>query len=206
MNCQWHDIVQHLGLSAVSEQDIHDHDPRERAHLFHNRDASGSTEYEFLNLIHALVMAMKPERAIETGTFTGMGTLAIAHAMSWNGIGQLTTVDCDPCLEAKAQIDRYALTHLVNFIKSDALEFINAYAGEPFDMAFIDSGDGRLVETNALVERGKLSDRALVILHDASPHRVGSEQSWDLIFANGCPLHGFTISSSRGLRLMWAKP
>lgn len=205
MNCEWETIASELGLSSAKEIDIHPHDPKERSELFHVRDASGSTEYEFLNLIHAFVMAIKPALVIETGTFTGMGTLAIAHALSWNGFGTLITVDLEDCNEAKEHVKHYAVDNHVQFVKSDSLEFCSDYKGELFDMAFIDSGPHRLLETNALAN-GKLSSGALVILHDASPLRVGQSDalSWHSLFEERCPLRGHTIPLSRGLRIMFA--
>lgn len=204
MNASWETVVSELGLSGMCERDVHPHDPRERAELFHVRNDSGSTEFEFLNLLHAFTMTIKPDLVLETGTFTGMGTVAIAHALSWNGFGRLLTVDLEDCAEAKAVVQRYALAHLVEFIQSDSKEFCATYSGNPFDMAFIDSGDGRLIESNALCQRSKLTKGAPVFVHDTSPFRVGMATSWNEIFEKESVMGGHNIALSRGIRIMFS--
>lgn len=199
----WERIASELGLAQVCEAKIHPHDPRERAELFHARDASGCTEFEFLNLLHAFTLALKPALVLETGTFTGMGTLAIASALSWNGFGELITVDLEDCRDAKECVERYGLAHHVKFVRQDALYFCDSYTGSPFDMAFVDSGGTRQAETNALA-KGKLRSGALVFLHDASPFRVNATTSWGEIFDKDCTIPGHTIPLSRGIRIMWA--
>lgn len=200
----WERITSELGLAQACEAKIHPHDPRERAELFHARDASGCTEFEFLNLLHAFTLALKPQLVLETGTFTGMGTLAIASALSWNGFGELVTVDLEDCADAKECVEKHGLAHHVVFRRENAIDFCATYDGEPFNMAFIDSGPGRLVEANSLDARRKLTEGALVIAHDASPFRVNSNPSWGEIFEKDCTIPGHTIPLSRGIRMMWA--
>ena len=199
----WDEITAELGLAAQIEGVVHPHDLRDCAGLFHVRDNSGSTEYEFLNLLHALVLAMKPSRVIETGTFNGMGTLAIAHALTWNGVGRLWTVDLEDCQEAKQHIHDYGLGLCVEFVRSDSADYCARYLGEPFDLAFIDSGDGRLKETMTLMDRGMLRAGSLVLLHDAGPHRREFSSSWKEAFDKDCPLESYTLPLSRGLRMMF---
>lgn len=200
----WDKIIEDLKLDAVVESTIHPHDPRERADLFHVRDGSGSTEFEFLNLLNAFTLAMKPSLALELGTFTGMGSLAIASGLKWNGFGMLFSVDIDDCVEARKHHQNYDLESWVNFIKSDASGFCDAYEGEPFNLVFIDSGSNRLCEANILLSRDKIADGALVMVHDASPFRINGNSSWGEIFAKECPLQGHTIPLSRGIRIMFA--
>lgn len=192
-------------MAQCRESDIHPHHPLERAELFHVRNGSGCTEFEFLNLLHAFVLATKPNRVLETGTFNGMGTLAIASALHWNGFGILSTVDIDECTEAKSYLQSYAeLVHHVEFITSDAEQFCQNYSGEPFDLAFIDSGAGRLREVLSLINRRKLGQGCLVFVHDASRLRVNGNPSWSEIFEQDCPLPGYTLPLSRGMRMMFA--
>ena len=202
-NWTWDEITADLNLAAQIEGVVHPHDIRDCAGLFHVRDNSGSTEYEFLNLLHAFVLAMKPARVIETGTFTGMGTVAIAHAMKMNGVGRLWTVDLEDCTEAKQHIHDYELGLCTEFVRSDSADFCARYLGEPFDLAFIDSGEGRLKETLTLIERGMLREGALVLVHDAGPYRQNFSSSWKEAFDGGCPLHANTLPLSRGLRIMF---
>ena len=200
----WDRICSELGLSQIIESEIHPHHPLEHSELFHVRDGSGSTEFEFLNLLHAFVLALKPVRVLETGTFTGMGALAIASALQWNGRGQLTTIDIDECREARELAERYhELKHHIKFARADAEEYLDNYQGEPFEVAFIDSGDGRLREVLILIARQKLASGALVVVHDTSHLRVNANPSWGEIFEKDCPLKGHSIPLSRGIRIMW---
>lgn len=200
----WERITSELKLDAINESTIHPHDLRERAHLFHVRDGSGSTEFEFLNLLHAFTLALKPSMALELGTFTGMGALSIASALQQNGFGVLLSVDTEECREARAHQRTYKLEKWIEFIQSDALTFCETWRQEPFDLVFVDSGSGRLLETNALLQRGKLAPGALVMVHDASPFRVNANPSWGEIFEKDCKLAGHTICLSRGVRIMFA--
>lgn len=197
----WDRISSELGLAQTREADIHPHDPRERAELFHVRDNSGCTEFEFLNLLHALVLATKPSFIVETGTFTGMGTLAIASAMGWNGGGKLVTVDLEPCDEAKAHVARFGFGHLVEFRQEDAVQFCERYDGPTLDMAFIDSGSSRSKE--ALSLRSKMKAGGIIALHDSSHLRLDQPVSWGAIFDRDVPIQSFSIPLSRGLRLMF---
>lgn len=198
----WSQISAELNLALLNEGDIHPHVSEERAHLFHSHD-NGATEFEWLNLINAFVMATKPTLCIETGTYTGLGTIAIAAALEWNNHGRLITLDIDECETAKKLIAGYDLSGRVDFVKSDARKFISDWYGLKFNFAFIDSGGERLQETNLLHARGLMSSGAPIILHDASLLRnpgetVGSQ------FERECSIKGHTISLSRGIRIMFA--
>ena len=203
MITDWDEITADLGLAAQIEGAVHPHDARDCAGLFHVRDNSGSTEYEFLNLLHAFVLAMKPALVLETGTFTGMGTVAIAHALTMNGVGRLFTVDTEDCQEAKRHVHNYGLGFCVEFVRSDGADYCARYQGEPFDLAFIDSGDGRLKETLSLMSRAKLHAGSLVLVHDAGPYRRAFSSSWKEAFDEHCLLHADTLPLSRGLRIMF---
>jgi predicted O-methyltransferase YrrM len=81
----WNQIAQDLGLAEGRESSLHPHVAEERSELFRAADG-GSTEYEYLNLIHGLVLATKPTLVLETGTFRGYGTLALGSAIHRNGL------------------------------------------------------------------------------------------------------------------------
>lgn len=197
----WNELGKDIGLNARVEGSIHPHAPEERAHLYRSHD-DGGTEYEFLNLIHAFVLALKPEAVLETGTYGGLGTLAISHALALNGTGKLWTVDIEMCDPARKLIEQSNLSQRVEFVTMDAYEFIKT-VDRKYDMAFVDSGGARLQEANLLVSLNRLSPHAVVLLHDASPYRVGMERSWHTIFTEECSLKGFTIPFSRGIRIMY---
>jgi len=159
------------GLPVITERDIHPHHSWERAELFHSFDA-GSTEIEFLNLIHALIIATKPLRCLETGTFLGMGAICIAHALRENGTGHLTTLEKDPqlCDKARAALQQSGMSDLVSVICTDSLSFIDNL-DDPIDFAFIDSHPSiRHKELSKLINNGILN--GLAVCHDTSRLRV----------------------------------
>jgi predicted O-methyltransferase YrrM len=197
----WNHIVQDLGLSERKESEVHPHAPEERAELFRAADG-GSTEYEYLNLIHALVLAAKPLLVLETGTFRGYGTLALASALHSNGLGELITVDQGGCSEAKTLLQKYGMD-MVRFVQSDSVQFCAQWTGDPFNLVFHDSGMSvRHRENDILQRRGKLAPQALAIFHDASPLRYGVDCSWELIQYLNQPRNGLAFNLSRGLRIV----
>ena len=73
----WKDLV---NQKMLQESFTHPHCPEEKAELFFTFDV-GSTEVESLELLHAIIRRTKPQMCLETGTFCGIGTIAIAHAL-----------------------------------------------------------------------------------------------------------------------------
>ncbi len=199
----WDQIAQEIGLQNLVESNIHPHVPKERAELFRSHD-NGGTEYEFLNLIRAFVIATKPRLCLETGTSNGFGTIAIASGLAHNQIGKLITLDIEHCHVAQSLMAKYDLTPFVSFVKQDAYAFINDYKGDQFGFAFIDSGGARLHETNALCDLKKMVPGSVMIIHDCSPFRNKGETPYSL-FESQCKVHGHTIPFSRGLRIMFAE-
>lgn len=197
----WHQIAQDLGLNQCKESEVHPHAPEERAELFRAADG-GSTEYEYLNLIHALTLAAKPLLVLETGTFRGYGTLAIASALHLNGMGQLITVDMGECREAKGLLQKYGL-NMVQCVQSDSVKFCAQWTGEPFNLVFHDSGMSvRHRECDLLHRRAKLAPGALAIFHDASPLRHGMDCSWEMLTYLDQHSSGLKLNLSRGLRVL----
>lgn len=196
----WVGIAKHLGLYDRCESSVHVHAPAERADLFHSADC-GSTEFEYLNLLHAIVLASKPALVLETGTYFGYGTLAIASALKSNGTGTMITLDVDACEKARVLVNDAGLASVVEFQKRDAVEFCRTYSGNAFDFMFHDSGGERAYEHQLLKESKKIMPGALVCFHDASPFRVGpSPNSW-IDGLNGAP-NMIWFNLSRGLRLL----
>lgn len=190
-----------LNAAAHRESDVHPHCPDERADLFRAADG-GSTEFEYLELLHALVRCLKPRLALETGTHHGLGTLAMACALKANECGTLVTIDVGGCEDAVKMAHRFQLSEVVRFEQSDSIRFLAGYDGPPFDFAFFDSDlaiRGR--EHSVLLQRGKLSRGAVCAFHDTSPLRHGVTCSWEYErYVHGLP--GITFPLSRGLRLV----
>jgi predicted O-methyltransferase YrrM len=127
-------------------------------------DGSMTSEGEVIDLIHALVLAVKPDVMVETGTFTGHATKSISAAMTRNGRGTLFTVENDPGLAAKyAEFD---LPYTV-FVNADSAEWCSSEeCPERVDIGFVDSGPPsvRLEDAKGLYPR--IPDGGLLIAHD----------------------------------------
>jgi caffeoyl-CoA O-methyltransferase len=98
------------------------------------------TAPEQASLITVLVRAIGVRRALELGTFTGYGSIAIARGLPEDG----TLLTCDVSEEYTAIAGRYweqaGLADRIDLRLGPALETLASLAGsEPFDFAFIDA-------------------------------------------------------------------
>lgn len=204
-------------FGATPEPQAHPHVTEERAHLFRAADAS-STELEILNLLHALVLAFKPETALETGTHRGLGAIAIASALEANGTGTLHTVELDPGYVALARdnINHFdpTLAGRVELHHADSLRFVREHEGPAFDFAFFDSAmANRHREFEALELRGMLAPGAVCVFHDTSPYRSAywhddndSEEMRRTVAALTERLGGLVSRLSRGFTVVQLPP
>lgn len=194
----WTHITQTLGLCARPESDLHPHAPDERAGLFHAADGGG-TEWEYLNLLFALVVAMKPAHIIETGTATGYGTLALAAALQANGMGRIVTVDTGECHPARDLVERFGLTPFVRFVQEEAFTHC-ATTDDTYDFGFFDSDVScRHRECAVLMRRKRISGMAA--FHDASPLRFAHGSNFEMIEWIERHPH-FLLPLSRGFALL----
>lgn len=155
----------------VPETRVHPHAPEERAELFRAHDG-GSTEIEYLELLAALVRCAKPRRVLETGAFLGHGTVVLARAVEANGLGEVVSIERDPrsARAVRALLTRHGLAR-AEVVEADSLAYLFA-AGEPFDLAFLDSClTLRARELDRLLARRLLTPGALVAIHDTSRRR-----------------------------------
>jgi predicted O-methyltransferase YrrM len=152
-------------------------------------DGTKATEGEVLQLLFALVSATKPLTCLETGTFTGAGTKAIALALENNGRGRLTTVEFDDDLYKQYDLDSLPRT---KFVHGDSL--LHAQTVEAVDFAFVDCGEPEHRLRVAIELKPKT--KGLLLMHDTVfyPDLLGT--------ANGVlgpcslhipTLHGLTI-------------
>jgi caffeoyl-CoA O-methyltransferase len=89
-------------------------------------------------LLEALIVAGGAREVLEIGTFTGVGTLAMAAALT--GGGRVTTleVDEDNAAAARRNFDRSPVGDRIELIVGDALATIADLPG-PFDLVYIDA-------------------------------------------------------------------
>lgn len=161
------------------ESDVHFHDDaEERSQLFTSMDGT-TTELETLNLINALVYYYKPFRVIETGTWIGMGTIAIADALKRNGFGMLHTIEKERDLFGKAEenVKKYdpELLKYITFYLDDSMKWIPAHKELMFNFGFYDSGPIiRAKELKLMVDLRMTKKNFVGIIHDTSKFQAQS--------------------------------
>lgn len=154
-----------------AENEVHPHDPIERADQFVSYN-TGSTEMEVLNWLYATILLLKPQHILETGAADGLGTIALASACKANGFGRVHSIEIDTTVCAKAQrlLKRAGLDDWVEFHTQDSRQFLRDTKVE-FDFGFFDSlCEIRAEECAICMERGILHGPA--IFHDTSPYRT----------------------------------
>ncbi len=129
---------------------------------------SQSTELEVLDFLTALVVTIKPRLIVETGTFLGYGTLALAEGLRQNGFGKIITIEFDPDIRARA-LERFAGSGLAPFIESRLESSLDTVIDGSIDLFFSDS---HLANREAEIRRllPQLDPRGVLIIHDASSH------------------------------------
>tara|TARA_Y100001972_G_scaffold119815_1_gene161546 strand:- start:861 stop:1517 length:657 start_codon:yes stop_codon:yes gene_type:complete len=182
----WNQIVVKYGFGEVREnyhhtpQDAHINKP-ERHEWFHCSKEPGGSEFEVCNFLNSFVKLIKPQNVLETGAEQGHGTVALAEAVQYNGLGHVTTVD--NCRIAKTKVpvilEECSLSDKVTYCDMNSVEFADTYEGPPFDFVFFDCGfPSRIQCFDRLQERGKLS--RFVSFHDVSHYqRVNDPQTED---------------------------
>jgi len=129
-----------------------------------------ASEYEVYDFLYALVRLLKPKVILETGTYKGGATKAMAKAAFENGAGWVISCDTD---ESKC---REAAEHVAGLPAGirhcDGLKAIKE--GPCVDLAFIDSSGDRVAEVEAL----NLAPGGVVVLHDSN--RPQYKKIWEV--------------------------
>jgi predicted O-methyltransferase YrrM len=130
---------------------------------------SMSAEAEVLDFLKSLVITLKPNLVVETGTFIGVSTLAIAEGLKQNGFGQVITVEYDPKVfaRAKERIDGSGLTAWIDARNHSSLDL---EVSGPIDLLFSDS-DINIREREVRHLLPQISPTGLILIHDASSHQ-----------------------------------
>lgn len=155
------------------EADIHPHVPSERADLFTVSDAA-ATENEYLELLRALIRVSKPGSVLETGSYTGDGTVAIAAALHANGFGHVYSLEYEIGYadRAKKRLDGAVYQSYATVLAVSSLTYL-LETTRRFDFAFLDSDLAtRANELGILLSRNLLTPGAIVAIHDTSRART----------------------------------
>ena len=137
------------------------------AHLWHMAD-SQSTELEVLDFLKSLVTTVKPRLIVETGTFLGYGTIAMAQGLKSNGFGRIITIEYDPVIWAEAK-ERIKAAGLLDWVESRNESSTETAIDGTIDLLFSDSA---IVVREQEIRRllPQISPRGLIAIHDASSH------------------------------------
>lgn len=159
-------------MNSIETQN-HCHVLEERGWLFHSEDTQ-TTEDEYLHLLHAVVYCLKPISVLETGTFKGYGTAAMAKALARNGTGHLISVEREE-LCVKWGTELLKVNHVEDWatvVQSDSLDYLRT-TDRTFDFALFDSQlPLRCKELNICIKRGLLRPGTFCALHDTSRLRT----------------------------------
>jgi predicted O-methyltransferase YrrM len=127
--------------------------------LMNPRMNSGHLQGRLLKMI---VEMIKPKLILELGTFAGYSALSMAEGLPDDG--RIITIEIDDEKEdfIRRFIDMSTFADKITLHIGDACDFLRSYAGEPFDMVFIDA-DKRLYEDYYRLVWDKLSPGGFIL-------------------------------------------
>jgi predicted O-methyltransferase YrrM len=155
-----------------------------------------TAEVEVLDLLMTLTRLVKPMHVIETGTWLGLSSCAIARGLVANGFGRLTTLEIDPDVHrtARETIAHYGFEAIVN------AQLISSMAFNPdqiYDMAVFDSDIALRVHEFRRF-RPWLRSGALIVFHDTAPHHQAVIEGVRTLIAEDA-LVGVNLPTPRGV-------
>ena len=129
---------------------------------------SMTAEVEVLEFLKCLVTTVKPDVVVETGSFMGVSTLAIAEGLKQNGFGKVVTCEHDPVVFAKAR-ERLQTSGLMPWIECRNQSSLELKVEGTIDLFFSDS-DPPIREQEVRRFLPQISPHGLILMHDASSH------------------------------------
>src|SRR5262249_26074302 len=115
-----------------------------------------------------LVMTVKPELIVETGSFSGVSTIWFAEGLKVNGFGRIISCEYDPKVFAVARerVDRSAVADYIDLRNESSLEMkVNGQ----IDIFFSDS-DIAIREQEVRRFLPQINPYGIILIHDASSH------------------------------------
>lgn len=179
------------------------------ASLWRCEDLHGS-EIEVSWFLYALVRLLKPQRVVETGTYTGQSTWPLLKGVLDNRYGDLFACDVDPDMVAAAKerikksaafkyADDEILAHGTIEVRS-GISLLESF-GAPLDLVFIDSGTNLDRELELTAAAKKISRYGVIALHDTAQARYPNLEKIQTAF----DLREFYMNTPRGLTLLQKK-
>ncbi len=134
----------------------------ERWHMYD----SMSAEVEVLDFLKALVLTLKPEVVVETGTFSGLSTLRIAEGLRANGVGKIITCEYDADVYAAA-VKRFAASGLEEWIEARNESSLEMQVDGQIDFLFVDS-ETSIREQEVRRFLPQVNPCGVIVMHDGS--------------------------------------
>ena len=129
---------------------------------------SMTAEVEVLEFLKCLMITVKPNLVVETGTFLGISTIYMAEGLKQNGSGKVITCEPDPEVFAKAKqkIDSSGLKKWIDYRREESLKL---KVTGPIDVLFSDSLP-ELREAEVRYFLPQINPNGLILMHDSSSH------------------------------------
>jgi predicted O-methyltransferase YrrM len=134
---------------------------------WHMMDAQ-SAELEVLEFLKSLVVTVKPDLIVETGTFIGHSAIKMAEGLRDNGFGKIITIEYDPAIFAKANQNIEA-SGLAKWIESRNASSLDSEIEGSIDILYSDS-ETSIRESEIRRFLPQIKPRGLVLVHDAGSH------------------------------------
>ena len=166
-------------------------------------------------LLEALIVAGGARHVLEIGTFTGVGTLAMAAALAADGCITTIEVDEDIAAAARRHFEASPNGRRIELIVGDALETIAGLEG-PFDLVYIDAWKSdypayydavlpKLAERGVIVADNLFRDGAALDASATDEGTVGIQE-----FARRVQqderMHNVLLTIGDGVMLVWRRP
>jgi hypothetical protein len=127
---------------------------------------SMTAELETLQFLKTLMTTMKPNLVVETGSFAGMSTIAMAEGIAENGFGRIVSCELDQRVfrAAAERIEKSGLRQWVDFRNESSLEMT---VDGTIDILFSDS-EQSIREREVRRFLPQMSSNGLILIHDAA--------------------------------------
>ncbi len=148
--------------------------------------------------VYGLTRAMNVKTYVDVGTFVGYTCLWAARAMEENGLdGKVYTVELNrKWLDMAKQFAKAAgLSHRIEFVLGNSLDFLPNLKVPSVDLVLFDSGDKDLYKKDFENLENRFTGNTIIIAHDIiQPERVPFKSAW-----------GFKayIDSREGYKAVW---
>ena len=129
---------------------------------------TGGVEREVGEFFYSLVLMIKPQRVLETGTYKGISSSYLAQGMKENGFGKITTIEYENTHinTSKQRFNDLQLNEQVEFVCSPSLDYTPE---EMFDIILLDTEPQirfkEFVKFHPFLKQG-----GVMFVHDLHPH------------------------------------